>query len=188
MPFQRPRINYLPFRSVEDGKEFALFNSLRPALARDGHEYKLVLHSGRPFPSASGRDATRDPVRVLKAFDIRHWQSNNVPHGSCICLRFYMLRATSEEQANAKGYLWERDGGLGAIVTESWQRMYVSQPPLLEIRWAAFDCTPGRDREKEPLAGIVPAGTTFGDLLTEGKGLGWHGIQPKPTYAQVTKK
>lgn len=69
--------------------------------------------------------------------------------------------------------------------------MFVSQPPMPEIRWAAVDImnSPLNFGEEESVyRGSVPAGTTFGELLEEGKNLGWRGRPPKLTYAEAMKR
>ena len=171
-------MNHLPL-SVQnvDGNPFVFFNSLRPALVWDGDEYKLILRGDQP-------DVDQKPIRALKLEQVLHYTGICASNERCIQLYFSM--PTHSLDWEFAEYLRQKEvRNAEKFKSGSWQDMYFSQPPVLEIRWQAVEGDPdeelewsddvGNDerRQTEVLNGTVPAGTKFGDLREEGKRLGW---------------
>lgn len=141
---------------------FRFLNHLRPALALDEEDYKLILRG-------DGVDTTPSKPLHLSQVDHFAWKP------SCIELFFY-IRPLQFEDERVDAYWRQQElRNWEEFEPGSWREMYFSQPPVLDIRWRAEEGWREFEDGEEPevLCGVLPAGTRLGDLREEGKRLGW---------------
>lgn len=113
----RRRINYTFLAKSSKDYNYRFFNSLRPALVRDGHGHKLVLHARRPFPRLN--EGRLESPKILKLVKIMHWWSGSAAAGSYVYLESLMLPAPIKQFALEEGFLQPEGRDLGEQVRQS---------------------------------------------------------------------
>ena len=136
------------------------FDKLRPAIAWEDSKPKLVLHAGQRFELP--KNTCCYVVRV-DYLDVQQCTFKAQDHAH---LRLDAVTVESVAEAEREGFPMARPY---RPARESWHDMCLTVPSC-DIEWTAFDPIGGRQN----LQGTIKAGTTFGDLLAEGKRLGWY--------------